>query len=587
MRKKLCLFGLLLALCLCLFAFANKQVVNAANFDDITFEAWNETTSLPVEGNYYLTADVNIVASLDRYINAGKELNLDLRGHNIIHSGNDEMAYYVVYYLNGGTLSIYDSVGNGTISGANVCGIWATDGSIINLYGGTITGNNANASFGNERGGIYLEGGATLNMYGGAITGNANGARDVSSRGRLNFYAGHIGDILVYFDAEGISFNGGYSEALIIDSADIHYNNIYEMKNGKLADGSIVKVSMESSMSGTVVTSGYTAQGYEDADEVFEFVPWNNTYEIYGEINNDGEVKVVKANPHTHSGEYAEPKAATCLEAGNLEYYYCSGCNKYFSDANCENEVDYDDLVIAIADHQIEFVGARQATCTQKGCVDHYECTSCHKCFSDEALTNELSNDDVFTPVADHNPGTPKYVWSEDYTECYAELRCSDCHSGITGETVTVTIDKNSKTIEAVFTKTVFENQVIDNPFYEGSNCGMHWVLLVLALLFIGFYACWYTFLGKKEFKFLPAKIAKALVPLFVCALMFVFVLIFGIIGMAKGCGACIAFFIIDVLLIAAGVALYFFEAIVINFFGKLFKKEKKDEEDQNKEKAE
>lgn len=100
----------------------------------------------------------------------------------------------------------------------------------------------------------------------------------------------------------------------------------------------------------------------------------------------------------------------------------------------------------------------------------------------------------------------------------------------------------------------------------------MHWVLLVFTLLFVGFYALWYTVLKNKEFKFLPAKISRDLVPLFVCGLMLLFVLIFGIIGMSNSCGACIVFFIIDVLLIGCGVALYFFEEKVISFF----KKEKK-----------
>ena len=51
------------------------------------------------------------------------------------------------------------------------------------------------------------------------------------------------------------------------------------------------------------------------------------------------------------------------------------------------------------------------------------------------------------------------------------------------------------------------------------------------------------------------------MLPLLVCGLMLVIVLIFGIIGLTNSCGICIAFFIIDLLLIGIGVALYFFDS--------------------------
>jgi ubiquitin len=42
---------------------------------------------------------------------------------------------------------------------------------------------------------------------------------------------------------------------------------------------------------------------------------------------------------HTHVLVHHEAAAAACTEAGNEEYWQCSGCNKLFSDANGENEI--------------------------------------------------------------------------------------------------------------------------------------------------------------------------------------------------------------------------------------------------------
>ena len=43
---------------------------------------------------------------------------------------------------------------------------------------------------------------------------------------------------------------------------------------------------------------------------------------------------------HTHSLIYHGPKAASCTENGNVEYWSCSVCEKNYSDENAENEID-------------------------------------------------------------------------------------------------------------------------------------------------------------------------------------------------------------------------------------------------------
>ncbi len=54
--------------------------------------------------------------------------------------------------------------------------------------------------------------------------------------------------------------------------------------------------------------------------------------------------------PHTMTK--TDAKEATCTEAGNSEYYVCSGCEKWFSDADGKNEiVDHGSVVIPATGH--------------------------------------------------------------------------------------------------------------------------------------------------------------------------------------------------------------------------------------------
>ena len=78
-------------------------------------------------------------------------------------------------------------------------------------------------------------------------------------------------------------------------------------------------------------------------------------------------VKVYKDDelkPHTLT--HHAQKAATCTEAGNIEYWQCSVCNKLFSDANATTEItDAASLVIPAKGHTFD----REGNCT----VCHYK----------------------------------------------------------------------------------------------------------------------------------------------------------------------------------------------------------------------
>ena len=128
---------------------------------------------------YYLAGDLTLKDTL--YIRGGV-ISICLNGHSIIQNQNKD----VINVANDVYLSLYDcSVGNaGRIthaSGATGRGIKFSAGisNTFDMYGGTITGNNATAKNDNMGGGVLVTGSAqgSFNLHGGVITGNsaANG----------------------------------------------------------------------------------------------------------------------------------------------------------------------------------------------------------------------------------------------------------------------------------------------------------------------------------------------------------------------------------------------------------------------------
>ena len=75
---------------------------------------------------------------------------------------------------------------------------------------------------------------------------------------------------------------------------------------------------------------------------------------------------------------------ATCTENGNKAYWYCSECEKYFSDVDGRTETTIEESVIP-ASHFLTHVDAKAASFTQEGNIEHWYCSSCGKYFADSS----------------------------------------------------------------------------------------------------------------------------------------------------------------------------------------------------------
>lgn len=106
---------------------------------------------------------------------------------------------------------------------------------------------------------------------------------------------------------------------------------------------------------------------------------------------------------HVHTLVKHAAKASTCIEQGNTEYYECSECGLFFSDAAGTNQIEEDSWLLPLGDHTLVEHAARAATCAEPGNTLYYSCSVCGKYFSDSAGEHEILENSWVIPVIDHD----------------------------------------------------------------------------------------------------------------------------------------------------------------------------------------
>lgn len=86
-------------------------------------------------------------------------------------------------------------------------------------------------------------------------------------------------------------------------------------------------------------------------------------------------------------------KAAICTDLGNIEYWYCLTCNKYFADELLKKEIEQSDTIINLIPHSGKIIKGEQPTCSSKGFSDGEECEFCGKVIIARQEINKLNHE--------------------------------------------------------------------------------------------------------------------------------------------------------------------------------------------------
>ena len=155
---------------------------------------------------------------------------------------------------------------------------------------------------------------------------------------------------------------------------------------------------------------------------------------------------VIKAH---HTLVTVDSRQETCTEDGYYTYYHCQVCEKNFADEEGQSEIDLADITIPKKGHNIYFHEAVAATCTEDGNIAYYQCDNCHKYYSDEQGENELTINDIRVLALGHNllhheavEATCTTDGNKEYYECQ---RCHNFYSDAEGKKQ---IEQNSWIIE-------------------------------------------------------------------------------------------------------------------------------------------
>ena len=101
---------------------------------------------------------------------------------------------------------------------------------------------------------------------------------------------------------------------------------------------------------------------------------------------------------HQHKTVHRTGITPTCQKAGKLEHWECVGCEKLFADEDCTEEISAVQVSLPKAAHNLEKHDRVEATEAMSGNIEYYTCDVCEKYFTDEQGKSEISAEDVKIP---------------------------------------------------------------------------------------------------------------------------------------------------------------------------------------------
>ena len=122
-------------------------------------------------------------------------------------------------------------------------------------------------------------------------------------------------------------------------------------------------------------------------DEDIKITGTNNGKSVSTTVNVKFNVK--------HNAVKVERKDPTCTEKGNIEYWYCEACRKYFQDEALTKELKQEETIVPATGHNLTKVDEKKPTVDAAGNIEYWYCEVCNKYFSDEKAEHEITLEDT------------------------------------------------------------------------------------------------------------------------------------------------------------------------------------------------
>ena len=221
---------------------------------------------------------------------------------------------------------------------------------------------------------------------------------------------------------------------------------------------------------------------------------------LLGEANPAGAGTANGCN-HEHttgwSGTMVEhpAKDPTCTSEGHIKFYTCTKCDRYFrrdesiKEKIVAKETSAEEVKISKKDHTPTQIAAKAATCTEAGNIEYYVCSVCQGKFKDEK--GEIPVNDVVIPALGHDYDDPTWNWcgvSSATATFKCKRNCEEKNAIVTCQvrptrssinncgyyTYTATVQFNGKTYTDTRTDYSCRPDWYYDPCYYNNPCG-HW----------------------------------------------------------------------------------------------------------------
>ncbi len=201
-------------------------------------------------------------------------------------------------------------------------------------------------------------------------------------------------------------------------SADSAYGSAQNIFSGSTSEPVVVYLSLISEYD------------YPDGNGKIELMASAGTYV---NLNYLGIQKITPVECTHANLTHVDATTSTCTDAGNIEYWCCSTCGKFFSDENATTEISLEDVVIGLTDHTTEVENAKEVTCTEDGYTGDKVCTVCGETIESGEVISALGHTEAEAVKENEVAATCAEPGSYD-----SVVYCTVCDEELSRETVTV-----------------------------------------------------------------------------------------------------------------------------------------------------